>query len=217
MTLEEIWHLSYKTIICYVFLILILKLMGKREVGKLSTFDVVVFFVISELFSLSLNEPKASILHSIIPIAIIVVLQIITAFISLKNRKFRKCMEGYPCFIVYKGEINIELMKKNRYNLDDFLLQLRIKDAITPEEVEFAILENNGELNVILKKDNDLVDPLPLIEDGKLNYKTLERINMDESRVVEIINQFGYLKIEEIFLLILKKQGPFIIPYKKAK
>ena len=215
MSLEEIFHLSYKTLICYGFLILILKFMGKREIGKLSTFDIVVFFVISELFSLSLNEPKASILHSLIPISIIVILQILTAFISLKNRKFRKKMEGYPTFLIYNGEINITEMKKNRYNIDDLLLQLRMKDVQTPDEVQFAILENNGELNVIIKEDNLLLDPLPVIEDGEVNEKTLNRLNMTKEDLYKIIFQEGYTKFEEIFILILKENGVFLLFYEK--
>ena len=215
MSLEEIFHLSYKTLICYAFLIAILKIMGKREIGKLSTFDIVVFFVISELFSLSLNEPKASILHSLIPITIIVILQVITAFISLKNRKFRKSMEGSPTFIIYNGELNDKEMKKNRYNIDDLLLQLRMKDVQTPDEVQFAILENNGELNVILKEDNSLLDPLPVIQDGQVNFKTLERLNMNKEDLYKIIFREGFTKFDDIFLLLLKENGVFLLPYEK--
>ena len=215
MSLEEIFHLSYKTLICYAFLIAILKIMGKRVIGKLSTFDIVVFFVISELFSLSLNEPKASILHSLIPITIIVILQVITAFISLKNRKFRKSMEGSPTFIIYNGELNDKEMKKNRYNIDDLLLQLRMKDVQTPDEVQFAILENNGELNVILKEDNSLLDPLPVIEDGQVNFKTLKRLNMNKEDLYKIIFREGFTKFDDIFLLLLKENGVFLLPYEK--
>ena len=217
MTIEEIGHLSYKTLICYGFLIIILKLMGKREIGKLSTFDIVVFFVISELFSLSLNEPKSSVLHSLIPISIIVILQIITAIFSLKNRKFRKAMEGIPTFLIYNGKIDVRQMKKNRYNLDDLLLQLRMQDLQTPDEVQFAILENNGELNIILKADNELLDPLPLISDGELNVKTLQRVNKTKEEIYQIILNEGYSRFEEIFLLILKTDGVLLIPYEKTK
>ncbi len=215
MNIEEIGMLSYKTLICYIFLILILKIMGKREIGKLSTFDLVCFFVISELFSLSLNEPKSSILHSIIPISIIVILQVFTAFISLKNRKFRKSMEGSPSFLIYNGKVDIKQMKKNRYNLDDLMLQLRAKDIQLPDEVQFGILESNGELNIILKSNNDLLDPLPIIEDGKINKKTLKRVGFTEDEIFNLINEQGYHDVKEIFLMILKKDGSFILPYEK--
>lgn len=212
MTLIEIWQLSYKTLICYFFLIIIIKIMGKREISNLSTFDIVCFFVISELFSLSLNEPDSSILHSLLPITIIVILEVLTALISLKSRKFRKTMEGSPSFIIYKGKIDIEQMKKNRYNLDDLMLQLRIKDVQTPDEVEFAILESNGALNVILKENNTLRDPLPLIEDGKINYKAIDRLNLSESDLVKIVQDNGYKQVNEIFLLLLKIDGVMIVP-----
>lgn len=215
MSIEEIGMLSYKTLICYVFLIVILKVMGKREIGKLSTFDLVCFFVISELFSLSLNEPKSSILHSIIPITIIVILQVLTALLSLKNRKFRKSMEGSPSFLIYNGKIDIKQMKKNRYNLDDLMLQLRTKDVQLPDEVQFGILESNGELNVILKNDNDFLDPLPIIEDGKINLKTLNRVGYSEEELINLINEQGYHDVKEIFLMLLKNDGAFILPYEK--
>ena len=88
--------------------------MGKREIGKISTFDVVVFFIISELFSLSLNEPFKSLWHSIVPISIIVILQILVAFMSLKSRKIRNIVEGKLTYIIYKGEIDQNIMKKQK-------------------------------------------------------------------------------------------------------
>ena len=121
----EVGQVSYKTIVCYFFLLVVLKLMGKREIGKISTFDIVVFFVISELFSLSLNEPEHSILRSIIPVTIIVVLQIATAFASLKFSKIRKGMEGESTYIIYKGKIIQEEMKRQRYTVEDLMMQLQ--------------------------------------------------------------------------------------------
>lgn len=113
MTITEILNIIFKTFICYVFLLVILRVMGKREIGEVSTFDIVVFFVISELFSLSLNEPDTSILHSIIPISVIVILQLISAFISLKSNKMRSILEGKTSYIIYNGEIQQKVMKKN--------------------------------------------------------------------------------------------------------
>ena len=152
MSLSDIWQVTYKTIICYFFLIFILKVMGKREIGKVSTFDIVVFFVISELFSLSLNEPSGSIWHSIIPITIIVLLQLLTAFLSLKINKIRSIVEGKVTFIIYNGELNQKEMKKQRYNIDDLMTQLRAKEIQLPNEVAFAILEDTGALTIIKKK-----------------------------------------------------------------
>lgn len=215
MTFDEIINISIKTLIFYFFLLLILRIMGKREIGKVSTFDIVVFFVISELFSLSLNEPKASILHSLIPIIIIVILQLLSAVLSLKFPKIRKIFEGELTFIIYKGEINIKEMKKQRYNIDDLLSQLRIRNIEYPSEVEFAILEDNGVLNVIRKDQCTLKDPSPLISDGVINDKILKRLNMSKGILLEMLNEEGYYNVKNIFLCLLRNDNSLYIVPKK--
>ena len=124
MSWAEVGIIAYRTIFLYFFLLFILRIMGKREIGNLSSFDIVVFFVISELFSLSLNDLSNSILHSILPILIIVTLQIATAFLSLKSKKIREVAEGKQTYIIYKGKIDINAMKKERYSIDDLMSQI---------------------------------------------------------------------------------------------
>ena len=178
MSAVEIFACIYKTFICYFYLIFIMKIMGKREIGNISTFDIVVFFVISELFSLSLNDMSNSIWHSIIPISVIVILQVITAFITLKSQKLRNFMEGKPKYIIFKGEIDQEAMKKERYNISDLMLQLRMNDIQSPSEVEFALLENSGSLTIIKKKDCSVNIVDPLIQDGKINEEVIKKYNI---------------------------------------
>ena len=139
MTLDEIFLLGGKTILSYFLLIIILRIMGKREMSQVSTFDIVVFLIISELFTLSLNEPKLSIFRSIIPIVIIVIFQLTTAFISLKSRKFRLIIEGKPTYLIKNGEIDIKELKRQRYNLDDLMGQLHINNIQSPKEVSFPL------------------------------------------------------------------------------
>lgn len=211
MTWTEIGQVIYKTIICYFFLIFILKIMGKREIGKVSTFDIVVFFVISELFSLSLNEPSGSIWHSLIPISIIVILQLITAFISLKSVKIRSIVEGKLTYIIYKGKINQKEMRRQRYNMDDLLSQLRSKDIQLPSDVEFAILEDNGMLNVIKKQDCELQDPGPVISDGKIVRSTLNRLHLEEETLRQKMRKSGYESEKQIFLALLREDGSLFV------
>lgn len=211
MTIEEILNISIKTLIFYFFLLLILKIMGKREIGKVSTFDIVVFFVISELFSLSLNDPNGSILHSIIPITIIVILQLLTAFLALKIPSIRLFMEGELTFIIYKGKINIKEMKKQRYNIDDLMSQLRLKSIQYPSEVEFAILEDNGTLNIIKKSDCTLKDPSPLISDGVVNKMVLKTLNMSKNLLIDMLNKEGYYNLKDIFICLLRNDNSLYV------
>ncbi len=217
MTGYEIWQVIYKTIICYFFLIFILKLMGKREIGKVSTFDIVVFFVISELFSLSLNEPSGSIWHSLIPISIIVILQLGTAFLSLKVHCIRTIVEGKITFIIYQGQLNQEEMRRQRYNIDDLFAQLRAKEIQLPSEVAFAILEDSGMLTVIKKSECILEDPEPVISDGKVVKQVIKRINMTEDELKDLIEKAGYHDYHEVFMALVKNDGTlFCLPRKRS-
>lgn len=215
MDFNQIMILIGRTVFSYVFLLIILKLMGKRELSQVSIFDVVIFLIMSELFSLAINDPSASLLHFIIPIIIIVLLEISSALLSLKSHKIRKFLEGKTSFIIYKGEVNYQIMKKNRYNIPDLMLQLRNKDIQSPAEVEYAILEGNGNLNVIKKQDLVVEYPDPLIIDGKINQDALKVLNLDENFVYSNISKLGYTSPSQIFFCQWLKSGFFVVPFKE--
>lgn len=216
MTFTEIFQIIYKTILCYFFILFCLKIMGKREIGEISAFDIVVFFIISELFSLSLNEPEHSILRSIIPVSIIVLLQLVTALISLYVPKFRSLMEGKKSYLIYKGVIQQNEMKRQRYTIEDLMAQLRMKEIQTPQDVEYAILENNGELTIIKKDNCIMLSPDPLIMDGKINKTALARIIKDEVWLVEELKKLGFIDISKLFLVLYLKNGLYVVPFKKG-
>lgn len=216
MTFTEIFQIIYKTILCYFFILFCLKIMGKREIGEISAFDIVVFFIISELFSLSLNEPEHSILRSIIPVSIIVLLQLVTALISLYVPKFRSLMEGKKSYLIYKGVIQQNEMKRQRYTIEDLMAQLRMKEIQTPQDVEYAILENNGELTIIKKDNCIMLSPDPLIMDGKINKTALARITKDEVWLVEKLKKLGFIDVSKLFLVLYLKNGLYVVPFKKG-
>lgn len=216
MTFTEIFQIIYKTILCYFFILFCLKIMGKREIGEISAFDIVVFFIISELFSLSLNEPEHSILRSIIPVSIIVLLQLVTALISLYVPKFRSLMEGKKSYLIFKGVIQQNEMKRQRYTIEDMMAQLRMKEIQTPQDVEYAILENNGELTIIKKDNCIMLSPDPLIMDGKINKTALARITKDEVWLVEELKKLGFIDISKLFLVLYLKNGLYVVPFKKG-
>lgn len=216
MTFTEIFQIIYKTILCYFFILFCLKIMGKREIGEISAFDIVVFFIISELFSLSLNEPEHSILRSIIPVSIIVLLQLVTALISLYVPKFRSLMEGKKSYLIYKGVIQQNEMKRQRYTIEDMMAQLRMKEIQTPQDVEYAILENNGELTIIKKDNCIMLSPDPLIMDGKINKTALARITKDEVWLVEELKKLGFIDVSKLFIVLYLKNGLYVVPFKKG-
>ena len=209
MSLFEIIILIGKTIFCYFFLFLVLKIMGKREVGEISTFDMVVFFIISEIFSISISDINGSLLHSVIPIIIIVILQMLTAIITLKNKRIRKFIEGKPTYLIENGIINQKELTKNRYNLDDLLMQLRQNDIESPRDCAFALLEGNGTLTIVKKSNQKLLYPEPIISEGKINLIAIEKLNITQKELLLELTKAGYKSIDEILICEINLDGTF--------
>lgn len=133
----------------YFFIILVYRIMGKKEVGQLSIVDLIVSILIAELVALAI-EAKKNIFYSIIPISLLVVIQILMSYISLKSVKFRYLVDGKPTVIIKNGKLNFTEMSKIRYSLDDLITQLRLQGIKSIEKIKYAILENNGSLSVFL-------------------------------------------------------------------
>jgi uncharacterized membrane protein YcaP (DUF421 family) len=205
-----------KTIVIYVLVAIIFRVLGKREVGQLGTFDLVVFILIAELVAMSLEENNKFI-YNLIPVFVLAILQILIAKLSLKNIKFRKLIDGSPTLIIKNGIINFKNMVEQRYSLDDLLLQLREKDIRSIEEVEYAILEINGKLSVFKKDDKDKkVYPLPIIVDGAVIYDNLYSSNKTKTWLLNILLNKN-LKVEDIFYAFCKGNDLYIIKYNETK
>lgn len=153
--------------------------MGKREVGQLGVIDLVVSILIAELVAISIENIEDSIFLTIMPIAILVGIEILFAFLSMKSRTFRNLFDGKTSIIINHGILNYKEMIKQRYSLDDLLLSLRGEGIKSVDEVEYAFLESNGKLSIfkynLFKTDSNY--PMPLIIDGVIQETTLKNIH----------------------------------------
>lgn len=208
--------ISFKTFVIYFLVALIFRIMGKREVGQLGTFDLVVFILIAELVAISI-ENKNNFFLNLIPVLILVILQVVISKLSLKSVKFRKFIDGTPTIIIKKGIIDFKNMVEQRYSLDDLLLQLREKDVSDIREVDYAILEINGKLSVFKKKDNNRnTFPLPIIIDGKVDFDNLYSIKKSNSWLLNtLINK--NIKVEDVFYSFYQNNELYIIKNSEAK
>ena len=207
----EYVELVAKCVFFYLVIIVSLRMMGKREVGELSVLDIVIYFVMSELLALSISEPDQSVWKALIAIITLSVLQIAIAWTCLKRKKWRDFFEGKPSLIIYNGLINQKEMKKQRYTIDDLLYQLRDKDISSPDEVQFAILENSGILTVLKKDSSKLKWKDPLISDGVVQRQVLDDIGKDEAWLKEQLQTEGVQDFSEIFLCLWQKNGFFVL------
>ena len=199
-----------RTVIFYFFILLLYRIMGKREVGQLGIIDLIVSILIADLVVISIENYNKSMLYTLIPISILAILQLILAFISLKKPKIRNFLDGNPSVIIKDGKINYKEMVKQKYNLDDLLVQIREKGYRSIEEIEYAILENNGTLSVFNYAKEKTPLPLPLILDSNIQTDTLKHLKKDEKWVYNLLQKKN-ININEVFYAFYKDKNIFII------
>lgn len=200
-------NIIIKTFILYFFIVICYRIMGKKEVGQLSIIDLIVSILIAELAAMSIEETNRSILISVIPIALLVIIQVSLSLLTLKSNAFRKFIDGNPQILINKGKVNFKQMQKTRYSLDDLISQLREQGIKNLDEVNYAILENNGKLSVF--SDNN-VYPMPIILDGVIDVDTVKNMNKDIDWVYSILNK-NKLKLDEVFYAFYTKDKTYII------
>jgi uncharacterized membrane protein YcaP (DUF421 family) len=177
----ELLTLFGRTVLIYFVVFGVIRIMGKREIGKLSVFDFVISIMIAEMAVFIIDDPEMPVLHGLLPMLTLVLIQILTAFVSLKNRKIRLLFDGTPSYLIENGKLNQEEMRKQRYTLDDLMMQLREKNIADIGKVEFAVLETSGKLSVIEKEDKTDVQPEDRSQTADSSQKEEKSLNGNDS------------------------------------
>ncbi len=196
---------------CYFYLVLLLRFLGKKEMSKLSISDLIVFLMISELMTMSIANKNVSFVQSAIAALIVVIFDKLCSFLTLKYDIFRNLLEGEHEYIIYKGKIDRKCMARLKYSIHDLCHHLRQEGVASLSDVEFAILETDGNLSVVLKQENDVCIPEPLIYDGKMNKKALKMIHKDEEWLKKELKKKKIDDYHDIFYCILEKKGLYFI------
>ena len=196
--MEEYIVILLRTLLLYAIIVLVFRMMGKREIGELSILDLVVYIMIAEIAVVAIENPKEDLMNNILPMGVLMIIQIALSYFSLKNKKVRDLLDGKPSIIINNGKIDEHEMRKQRYNFDDLLLQLRDKDIRNIADVEFAILETSGKLSVYEKSPNKGGITIPLILDGEIQENNLKRIDKNKFWLLQEMKSLGYTQVKEI-------------------
>lgn len=210
-----LWMSVLRTIFLYVFVLIMMRLMGKREIGKLSIFDLIVSFMIADITAMNLEDPTRPLVDGLVPIVTLVGLQLLLSIVLLKSRKARSYIDGNPAVIIKDGKILDSAMSKARYNLDDLLMQLREKNIPDVSDVEFAILETSGKLSVFPKTEKLPVEkgdilglneklkpfkmPTPVIIEGKVQEKELKTLGLNHIWLKLELRKHGFKDFKDIY------------------
>ena len=178
----EFFNVIVKTAIFYILIIIIIRLLGKREVGEISVFDLVVLLIIADVATMAINRDWIYVLLSIASLLTLLGLQKLFAFITLNYPKIRNIVDYKPSIIMYDGKLNITEMRKQSYTMNDLVTQARNKDIMDLNEINMAILESTGQLSIYKKEDyNSMI--LPVIISGIYQEDSIKILGLNKLEI----------------------------------
>ncbi len=183
-----------RTLVLYFIVVISMRIMGKRQIGEMQPSELVIAIMISDLASVPMQSVDIPLIAGVVPVLTLIVTEIFMSYAGLKSRFLRRIITGEPSIIIYDGHVNEKELRKLRFNLNDLLEQLRINNTPNIADIEVAVLETNGQISIIPKKEARGVTvkdlniknadreqlPCMLISDGKLIKKELLRSGKKE-------------------------------------
>lgn len=219
-----------RTLILYLLVFITMRLTGKRQIGQLQPYEVTVAIMISALAAIPMEDVSIPLTNSIIPILLLLSAQVLVSMLSLKVNKVRAYLCGKPSILIENGKIMEEELRNIRVNINDLLEQLRLSGYANIADVEFAILESNGELSVIPKSQKRPVTPQDLhisteyegisqtlIIDGQVDVDNLCRIGLTEEWLAQELSKFGIDNLKDVLLASIDTSGRLFFQIKGKK
>ena len=212
----------FRSIILYIVVLIVMRLMGKREIGQLQPFELAISIMISELASIPMTEVGIPISNGIIPILGLLVMHLIISFINMKSIRMRELICGKPSILIYQGRIDEERLRKERFTINELEEKLRSNNVMDIGDVEYAILETSGDISVIQKPNKRNLTPedlniMPdyegitydLVIDGKILYDNLKKIDKSYEWLKKQTNKFQMMPEEALIVTINGKGRMF--------
>ncbi|MBE0068173.1 DUF421 domain-containing protein [Thermoanaerobacterium thermosaccharolyticum] len=217
----------FRTLILYFLVVVVMRIMGKQQIGQLQPYELVVAIMIADLVAVPMQNKGIPLLTGIIPIFTLLISQLFLSYISMKSLRGREMICGKPTVLIDKGKILTKELQKERYNINDLLEELRVMGYPNIADVEYAILETNGCLSVIPKVDKRPVTPndlnltpqyeglpLPIIIDGNIIHQNMKIANVDMKWLNDQLKMWNVNNIENVILASLDPNKVLTV-YKK--
>lgn len=216
-----------RTLILYVVIVIVLRLMGKKQIGQLQPSELVVALVIADLAAVPMANVGIPLINGIIPIITLFIMEELLSFVSMKSARARGLICGKPSIIVERGVIIEEELRRVRYNINDLLEQLRLKDFSNLEDIDYAILETSGQLSVFPKPENKPVTikdmniksksqhlPVTVIIDGRIISNNLHKIGLSNNWLEYELKKNKINSAEDVFFAYLNPERKFVYQLK---
>ena len=218
----------FRSIVLYIIVLIVMRLMGKREIGQLQPFELAISIMIADLATIPMTEIGIPIFNGIIPILGLLLMHLIISIINLKSLKGREIICGKPTILIYRGKIDEKALKKERFTINELQEKLRGNNIVNLGDVEYAILETSGEVTIIqkhekrgtipedfnIKPDYEGI-PYDLVIDGKIMNKNLKSIGKNYSWLKKQVEKFG-IKPEEALVVTIDGKGQIFCQKKET-
>ncbi|MBE6827985.1 MAG: DUF421 domain-containing protein [Ruminococcaceae bacterium] len=217
-----------RTLIIYIAIIFIMRILGKRQIGELQPAELVITIIVSQVLSIPLENLDIPLFQMFVPILLLVGCEILVSVLSLKSGKFRSLVQGNSVAIIENGILNEKRLRDLRFTVDDLMEALRKKDVFDISEVEYAVVETDGTLSVMLNGASSLptvsdmnitkqvLTPYVVVSDGEAVKDGLESCGSDKDEIAKILSAQG-LSVNEVFIMTLDKEKNCYIIKKEAK
>ena len=224
-SMEAVGQMLFRATAAFGVLLTLARILGRKQLSQLTFFNYVTGITIGSIAADLAGEIEPSFTNAITGIIWWSVLSIIFEYIGLKSAKARVVLDGQPTIVIKDGKIIKKALQRTRLNIDDLSMVLRIKDVFSMKDVHYAILEPNGKLSVLknetmqpaTKKDIQAPAtefryiPTEIISDGKIVYKNLQELNLDETWVLQQLKRQGFHSPKEIFYAEIQTDGSLYI------
>lgn len=222
-------NIFIRVIIIYLLVLIIMRLMGKREIGQMQPFELVIAIMIADLASVPMSDTGIPITNGIIPILTVLFIQLIISIINLKSMRLRKILCGIPSILIYRGKIEEDVLRKEKLTVNELQEKLRQNNVFNIADVEYAILETSGQVTVIQKpeKRNTIPEdfgitpeyegiPYDLVIDGKIMHENLKKIGKNIVWLEKELNKLN-IKPENALIVTFDGKGKIFCQEKKSK
>lgn len=201
-----------KSIIIFLVVFFVIRLMGKRQIGEMQPFELVITLIIAEVACIPMNDPYIPLYYGLIPIITLATLHIILSFISRKSIKVRKLLSGSSMIVIDQSGVKYDNLKKMNMNMDDLVEAMRTAGYVDIMQIAYAIFETNGQLCVVEKpqqpdeQPEQALLPLELIIDGKLRDENIERSGISRNELINMLSE-KKLKLKDILYADIRQDG----------
>ncbi len=222
--------IAIRAFLLYILIIFSLRLMGKRQLGELQPSELVVTILVSNIATLPIENPEIPMIMGVVPIITLVCIDVLISWIMLKSQGFRKIVSGSPRIIIRDGKVDQNELKNLRFTIDDLMEALHELSIFDVREVQYAIVETNGKVNIYQKHDARTVTaemlnlkmpsvnpPVVIISDGHLLDEGLASCSLSEKWLANILAQ-KQVRVSEVFLMTADSNGDyFLLPKENQK